>query len=123
MKHLSMFELAQVNAALSKSAKLAAYGVLSTIFSTMALSIFSSPVSAQMIPGIEGTLDPSMFSQDLTDAVTQGFRQRDRVFFEEGIVQFEHIIETLQDGEPVEPILVVEPVSDDWQQLETSPNG
>ncbi|MFK8183143.1 MAG: hypothetical protein AB8B99_07190 [Phormidesmis sp.] len=111
---------ASANRALATFAarKLAAYGAVAA----SALAIFSSPVSAQMVPGINGSFDPSLFSQDLTDAVTQGFRQRDRVFFEEGVVQFEHVINTLQGTEPAEPVLMIEPVSDDWQQFETVPN-
>lgn len=86
---------------------------------TAALSTGSMSAHAQGVPNIEG-IDASLFSQDLTDAVTQGFRQRDRVFFEEGAVEFEQVIKALQDGEMSGPILDVEAVFDDWEQLESS---
>ncbi|MEM6450801.1 MAG: hypothetical protein AAF703_10855 [Cyanobacteria bacterium P01_D01_bin.105] len=86
-----------------------------------ALAQVSAPASAQMLPDISVPFDSSMSTQTLTDAVTQGFRQRDRVFFEEGVQQFEGHIEALQKAEPVEPVLVIEPVLDDWQLFESLP--
>ena len=138
MKYLSMFGNGRTNTApnpaeyslaSNQSAKPTASGVLATAalsaFSGAILSgaVFCAPAAAQAIPNLTTPVDPSIFSQDLTDAVTQGFRQRDRVFFEEGNVQFEHIIDTLQNAEATEPVLVIEPVSDDWQQFETTPNS
>ena len=86
--------------------------------SALLLAACAASASAQMIPNVDG-LDASLFNQSLTDAVTQSFRQRDRLFFEDGIEQFESDIEALQNGEPAEPILVIESVNDDWQQFET----
>lgn len=90
--------------------------------STAVLANGSAPVSAQMVPNIEG-LESSLFSQDLTDAVTQGFRPRDRTFFEDGVIQFEAAIDALQQGDRSEPILIIEPVAQDWQQFESGPEA
>ena len=93
---------------------------IGTICALAATTVVSSAttVIAQQISDFSG-LDSSLFNQDLTDAATQGFRQRDRVFFEEGGVQFEQVIKDLQEGKRSEPILRIEPVANDWQQFET----
>ena len=95
--------------------------------SAAALATAALPATAQVmpgsIPGVENVFDSSMFSQDLTDAVTQGFRQRDRVFFEEGVADFESTIDELQDDGQAEPVLNIEPVMNDWAQLEATPTA
>ena len=92
------------------------------ILSIAVLTVASAPASAQVIAGIDDSFDTPTFSQALTDAVTQGFRQRDRVFFEEGAARFEQIIQDLQ-RDRTEPALTIEPVLDDWQPLEPAPDS
>ncbi len=92
--------------------------VVTTLFSPSAVAQSFLPADAIALPSsVSLPLDSSSFSQNTTDAVTQGFRNRDRNFFEDGIEQFEHSIEALQQGEQPAPILTVEPTPDSWQRF------
>ena len=51
-------------------------------------------------------------SRDLTDALTQGFRENEPTFFTEGNQEFERIIRYLQAPQQ-RPVLIVEPASDE----------
>ena len=91
------------------------------VLSTASLAFGSAIASAQQVTDFNLPVDSNMFSQSLTDAVTQGFRQeQDRLFFQEGIQQFEHEIHLLQSGADTEIIFNIDPVFDDWQSLESS---
>lgn len=85
--------------------------------------IVSIPVSTKAqplpLPGLTGS--ESFLTQDVINAVTQGFHFDDERFFDEGRQQFEHDIEALQDDSSIEPILTVEPIPDSWQQSSFAP--
>ena len=53
-------------------------------------------------------------SRDLTDAVTQGFRENEPNFFTEGNQAFERIVKHLQEPQS-RPVLIVEPATDEPQ--------
>lgn len=65
--------------------------------------------SAQSLPPLQ-----NFSSRDLTDAVTQGFRENEPTFFTEGNQAFERIIQHLQEPS-LRPVLIIEPVGDKWQ--------
>jgi len=91
------------------------------VISTLSVAAFSTVAIAQQVTQTTLPTDSDMFSQQVTDAITQGFRQtEDQFFFEDGLQQFEEEIRNLQNGESPEAILTIESVFDDWQSLEES---
>lgn len=92
-----------------------------SLLSAASVLACTSIASAQQITDFAPpNIDAADFSQGVTDAVTQGFREnQDRLFFEEGLELFEQEIRLLQAGENAEAILNIEAVFDDWESLET----
>jgi len=91
------------------------------VLSTVSVALSGMTADAQQVTDLNLPMNSDMFSQQLTDAVTQGFRQeQDRLFFIEGVQQFQEEIRLLQNEESADPILNVGPVFDDWQSIENT---
>ena len=83
--------------------------VSALVMAQVSLSACSLSASAQSLPLLQ-----NFSSRDLTDAVTQGFRESEPTFFTEGNQAFERIIKHLQEPQRT-PVLIIEPADDQRQ--------
>ena len=83
--------------------------VSALVMAQVSVSACSLSASAQSLPPLQ-----NFSSRDLTDAVTQGFREDEPTFFTEGNQAFERIIKRLQEPQR-RPVLIVEPADNQRQ--------